>query len=65
MPFIGHATAPRFQMHGATFTGLASPSRGSTENAVWIATIPAGSVGVVHRLSREETFVALEGTATA
>ena len=65
MPYIAHADAPQFHLHGASFTGLAAPSRGATENAVWIVTLPPGSDGVSHQLSREETFVALEGTATA
>jgi len=65
MPFIAHADAPRFELHGATFTGLASPSRGSSENAVWIVALPPGMAGVPHRLTREEVFVAIEGAARA
>jgi uncharacterized protein YjlB len=52
MPFIAADTAPSFELHGAAFTGLASPSRGSTENAVWL-------------VSREETLVCIEGRALA
>lgn len=65
MPFIDHADAPRFDLHGASFTGLAAPSRGATENAVWLVTLPPRSEGVPHRLTREEIFVVLEGAATA
>ncbi|MFG6485848.1 cupin domain-containing protein [Roseateles sp. BYS78W] len=65
MPFIDPTSAPRFELHGASFTSLAAPSRGATETAVWVTTLPPNSVGVPHRLTREEVFVALEGTATA
>lgn len=65
MPFIDAATAPRFELHGASFTGLAAPSRGAAETAVWMVTLPPKSVGTPHRLTREEIFVALEGAAIA
>ena len=65
MPFIAAHAAPSFELHGAVFTGLASPSRGASENAVWIVTLPTISDGVPHTLSREETFVCLEGRAIA
>jgi quercetin dioxygenase-like cupin family protein len=65
MPFIDHAEAPRFDLHGASFTGLAAPSRGATENAVWLVTLPPRAEGVPHRLTREEIFVVLEGAAFA
>ena len=63
MPFIAAETAPRFQLHGAEFVGLASPSRGSVENAVWMVTLHAGNTPVAHKLSREETFVCIAGRA--
>ncbi|WGS53884.1 cupin domain-containing protein [Paraburkholderia sp. D15] len=65
MPFIASADAPSYSMHGASFTGLASPSRGATENSVWIVTLHFGANAVTHRLSREETFVCIEGRALA
>ena len=65
MPFIPPAQAPTFHMHGATFTGLASPSRGSCETAVWVVELCAGAAGASHRLTREEVFVALAGSAVA
>jgi quercetin dioxygenase-like cupin family protein len=55
--------APVFERHGTTFFGLTSPSRGSRENSVWRFTVPAGASGHPHRLTREETFVALRGAA--
>jgi len=63
MPFIPAHAAPRFELHGAEFAGLAAPSRGATENAVWIVTLHAHATPVAHRLSREETFVCLDGRA--
>lgn len=65
MPFIATADAPTFALHGASFTGLASPSRGAAENAVWLLTLQPGTPAVPHRLTREETFVGLEGRASA
>ncbi len=65
MPLITADTAPRFELHGAAFTGLASPSRGSTANAVWIVTLFDTGAAVPHRLTREETFVCIEGRALA
>lgn len=65
MPFIAAHDAPTFELHGARFTGLASPSRGATETAVWLVSLPAQSPAKPHRLTREETFVGLEGRAVA
>jgi mannose-6-phosphate isomerase-like protein (cupin superfamily) len=65
MPFIASSEAPRFDMHGASFIGLASPTRGSMENAVWIVTLPPGTPPKPHQLTREEIFVGLEGRARA
>ena len=63
MPIIHPQDAPTFQLPGITFTGLASPRRGSTENSVWRVAVEAGSEGKAHSVTREETFVALEGRA--
>jgi mannose-6-phosphate isomerase-like protein (cupin superfamily) len=49
----------------ARFTSLATPSRGSTETAVWQVEIEAGAPAAPHSLTREEVFIVLEGTATA
>ena len=65
MPFIAADTAPRFELHGAAFTGLASPSRGAAENAVWLVTLTDTGQAVPHTLSREETLVCIEGRAVA
>ncbi len=52
-----------FELPGVTFTGLTSPSRGSKENAVWRVVVKPGTPGKPHRVTREETFVALQGRA--
>ena len=65
MPFIAADAAPRFQLHGATFTGLAAPSRGAAETAVWMVTLVDTGEAVTHRLSREEVLVCIEGRALA
>jgi quercetin dioxygenase-like cupin family protein len=63
MPIVRLEDAEHFELHGAEFTGLAAPSRGSRENAVWRVRLPAGAPGLVHRLTREEIIVALTGEA--
>jgi quercetin dioxygenase-like cupin family protein len=63
MPIIKLEDSKRFEMHGAEFSGLAAPSRGSRENAVWRVRLPAGAAGVVHQLTKEEIVVALTGEA--
>jgi mannose-6-phosphate isomerase-like protein (cupin superfamily) len=50
-------------MHDARFTSLATPSRGSAETSVWLVELGPGVPGAPHRLTREEVFVVLEGTA--
>jgi quercetin dioxygenase-like cupin family protein len=65
MTFIAAADAPIFEIPGVTFTGLASPSRGSSENAVWRLSMAPGTAPHPHRLTREEIFVALSGCAEA
>jgi len=65
MTTIKAVDAPRFEIPGVTFTGLASPSRGATETAVWRVRIEPGDPGAPHSLDREEVFVALSGQALA
>ena len=65
MTTIKAADAPTFELPGVTFTGLAAPSRGSAETAMWRVRIEPGEPGVPHRLDREEVFVALGGHAVA
>lgn len=63
MPLLSRTDAPIFHLPGVRFTTLASPSRGARDNAVWEVTVEPGTAGAPHRLTREETFVALEGQA--
>ncbi|MBX3620170.1 MAG: cupin domain-containing protein [Rhizobacter sp.] len=65
MPFIAAADAPVFTLPGVTFTGLASPSRGSRETAAWRLSMAPGTAPHVHRLTREEIFIGLSGRAEA
>lgn len=65
MPFISATDATVFESHGARFDALAAPSRGATENSVWIVTLQPGTPPLPHRLTREETFVCIEGEARA
>ncbi len=63
MPVIPASEAPRFDISGVRFTGLASPSRGARETAVWRISMAPATEPVTHRLTREEIFVAIAGTA--
>jgi quercetin dioxygenase-like cupin family protein len=65
MTTIKAADAPTFEVPGVTFTGLAAPSRGASETAVWKVCIQPGDPGVPHQLDREEVFVATRGVAVA
>lgn len=63
MIHIPASIAPKFEIPHAVFTGLASPSRGARETAVWRVKLAPGATPLVHQLTREEVFVALAGTA--
>ena len=65
MTHIAAADAPIFNLPGTTFTGLAAPSRGARENAVWRVALEPGTLPRAHQLTREEILVATSGTATA
>lgn len=64
MGLIHAGSATTFSMHQVQFIGLAAPSRGSTENAVWKIVIPPHTTAKgPHQVTREEIFVALSGAA--
>ena len=65
MPLVQGASAPKFSLPHATFTGLAAPSRGSSENSVWRVELAPHAEPVPHSLSREEIFIAVSGKALA
>jgi mannose-6-phosphate isomerase-like protein (cupin superfamily) len=64
MPVLRTADSGAHQMHGVTFTPLASPRRGSRENSVWRVAIPPGSPATPHELTREEILVVVAGRAS-
>ena len=64
MTIIDAGDAPVFSLGSTTFTGLAAPSRGARENAVWRISVSAGTPHRdSHQVTREEVFVALSGVA--
>jgi quercetin dioxygenase-like cupin family protein len=62
---IRAADAPTFDVHGATITGGAAPSRGSTQTSLWRVNLAPGSQVPGHLLDHEEIFHALSGTLIA
>src|SRR5436305_15306702 len=64
MSVIQAPPAPTHELGGTRFTSLATPSRGSTETAVWQVEIEPGTPATPHSLTREEVFVVLAGRAT-
>lgn len=63
MPIIRAAEAPQFQLPGAQFTGLASPSRGSADICTWRLRLDAGQRNdAPHTLDRDEIFMVVSGT---
>jgi mannose-6-phosphate isomerase-like protein (cupin superfamily) len=61
MPIIPASDAPNFDIPGVRFTGLAAPSRGARETAVWRLSMAPATKPLTHRLTHEEVFVALAG----
>jgi mannose-6-phosphate isomerase-like protein (cupin superfamily) len=63
MPVLSAPPNPTHDIGGTRFTSLATPSRGSTDTAVWRVEISPGTPATPHSLTREEVFVVLAGTA--
>jgi mannose-6-phosphate isomerase-like protein (cupin superfamily) len=63
MAIVSPHPASTFDIPGVTFTGLAAPSRGAQENAVWRLRMLPGTPANPHRMTREEVIVAIAGTA--
>jgi quercetin dioxygenase-like cupin family protein len=63
MPIIHSDDAPSFDIPGVRFIGLAAPSRGARETAVWRVKIDPSAKPLPHRVTREEVFVAISGAA--
>jgi mannose-6-phosphate isomerase-like protein (cupin superfamily) len=56
------AQAPRFEIPGVTFVGMASPSRGSEQLCTWKIIVAAGHESdTPHTLDRDEVFMVLSG----
>jgi uncharacterized RmlC-like cupin family protein len=62
MHVIRGADAPRFELPGIRFTGLAAPSRGSAEICTWLLTLsPRLESPEPHVLDHDEIFVVTSG----
>jgi mannose-6-phosphate isomerase-like protein (cupin superfamily) len=64
MAVIPAPERPTHELHGARFTSLATPSRGSSDTSVWRVELAPHTPGVPHELTREEVFVVLSGRAS-
>lgn len=62
MPVLRSSDATVFETHGSSFSSYAAPSRGSSQLCAWRLEVPAGTVGVAHRPTRDEVFLVLAGT---
>lgn len=63
MPVITRPALPTHELSGARFTSLATPTSGATSTSVWEVEISPGTPARPHRLTAEEVFVILSGTA--
>ncbi len=63
MAVIPAPASPTHQLGGNSFTSLATPSHGSTDTSVWQVEIQPGTPATPHRLTRQEVFVILSGSA--
>ena len=65
MAVLHRPPRPTHDLGGTRFTSLATPTRGSSETAIWSVEILPGTPPTPHFLTRQEVFVILEGQATA
>jgi len=63
MAVIATPAGPTHDIGTASFTSLATPSRGSRETSVWRVEIGPRTPATPHSLTREEVFVVLDGEA--
>jgi mannose-6-phosphate isomerase-like protein (cupin superfamily) len=62
MTVIRYAEAPRFELPGVHFVGLAAPSRGSADLCTWRITVAAGLMSPQsHSIDRDEVFMVTAG----
>ena len=64
MGVIPRSEANVHEFAGVRFTGLVSPSKGSTELMAWQTEVPPGTEPAVHQVTREEIVVILSGLAS-
>ena len=64
MPVLTTPESATHRLEGTAFTSLATPSRGSSDLAVWSVEIAPRTPGTPHSLTREEVFVVLVGEAS-
>lgn len=64
MSVITGPREPTHELGDTRFTSLATPSRGSSDNAVWMVEMDPGARATPHALTREEIFVVLDGRAS-
>jgi quercetin dioxygenase-like cupin family protein len=65
MPVFQEQDAAQHQLHGVTFHSFVAPRSGSSELCAWRLEVTPGTVGVPHRVSREEVLLVLSGEVTA
>ncbi len=64
MSVVHAPTEPTHALGGTTFTSLATPSRGGTDDtSLWRVSVAPGTPPTPHSLTREEIFLVLSGTA--
>jgi mannose-6-phosphate isomerase-like protein (cupin superfamily) len=62
MPITRADDARIWQLPGTTFTAVASPSRGQSQDvSVWRLTMAAGTAPTVHSVTRTEVFAVIGG----
>jgi mannose-6-phosphate isomerase-like protein (cupin superfamily) len=65
MPLVPRPDRPTHDTPAASFTSLATPSRGGAAVAIWEVHLHSGHPAAVHQVTRAEVFVALAGRAVA
>ena len=66
MTVIRDAEAPRFELPGVEFIGLAAPSRGSADICTWrLVVAPSRDEPEPHTLDQDEIFMVISGTVRA
>ena len=63
MPVLAAPSGASHVLDRASFTSLATPTRGSSETSVWRVEIAPGHPATPHELTREEIFIVLAGRA--